>query len=204
MRGESYGGGWELSVVVGLPPTQTSTNYNAVPSGMVGGYGQSFANMLGQDNPTVKVGLKISLPLKNRTARGDLGHSLAEGRRIDSVRAQTEQLIEADVRNTMQSVRSAEARLAAAAAARLAADQQYVSEQRKFKVGMSTVYLVLQRQTDLVTARGRELQIQTDLNKAIADFQRAMGTTFKYRNVAVLTEGLKFHQIDGQYGAGER
>ena len=192
----------ELSVISGLPPTQ-SANYSSIPSNMVGSYGQSFANMLGQDNPTVKVGVKISLPLKNRTAKAELGYSLAEGRRIDSVRAQTEQLIEADVRNTMQSVRSAEARLAAAAASRLAADQQYVSEQRKFKAGMSTVYLVLQRQTDLVTARGRELQNQTDLNKAIADFQRAMGTTFKYRNVAVITEGLKFQHVD-QYGAGER
>jgi HAE1 family hydrophobic/amphiphilic exporter-1 len=190
----------ELSVIAGLPPTQT-TNYNTISPNMVGSYGQSFANMLGQDNPTVKVGVRISLPLMNRTAKAELGHSLAEGWRIDTVRAQTEQLIEADVRNTMQSVRSSEARLAAAAAARVAADQQYVSEQRKFKAGMSTVYLVLQRQIDLVTARGRELQTQTDLNKALADFQRAMGTTFKYRNVAVITEGLKFHQVE-QYGAG--
>src|ERR1044072_3836400 len=158
--------------------------------------------MFGQDNPSFRVGVRISLPLKNRTAKADLGHSLAEGRRLDTVKKQTEQLIEADVRNTIQTVRSVQARLAAAAASRTAAEQQYTSEQRKFQSGMSTVYLVLQRQTELVTARGRELQTQTDLNKAIADFQRAIGNTFRYRNVAVISDGLRLEQTE--MSAGER
>jgi len=192
----------ELSSIAGLPQVQTNTLNPTVPANMQGGYGQSLSNMLGQDNPTVKVGVKISLPLKNRTAKAELGHSLAEGRRIETQRAQTEQMIEADVRNAMQSVRSVEARLTAAAAQRLAADQQYTSEQRKFQAGMSTVYLVLQRQTDLVVARGKELQAQTDLNKAIADFQRAIGNTFGYRNVAVISDGLRLEQTENS--AGER
>ena len=192
----------ELSSIAGLPPGQTNTFNPAVSASMQGGYGQSLANMRGQDNPTVRVGVKISLPLKNRTAKAQLGHSLAEGRQLETQRAQAEQMIEADVRNAMQSVRSVEARLAAAAAQRLAADQQYTSEQRKFQAGMSTVYLVLQRQTDLVVARGKELQAQTDLNKAIADFQRAIGNTFRYRNVAVMSEGLRLEQTE--VSAGER
>lgn len=192
----------ELSSIAGLPLVQTNTLSPTVPANMQGGYGQSLSNMLGQDNPTVRVGVKISLPLKNRTAKAELGHSLAEGRRIETQRAQTEQMIEAEVRNAMQSVRSVEARLAAAAAQRLAADQQYTSEQRKFQAGMSTVYLVLQRQTDLVVARGKELQAQTDLNKAIADFQRAIGNTFRYRNVAVMSDGLRLEQTE--MNAGER
>jgi outer membrane protein len=193
----------ELSTIAGLP-TQSPSNFSSVPVDLQGSYGQSLSNMLGQDNPTVKVGVRISLPLKNRTAKAELGKSLAEGRRLETVRAQTEQLIEADVRNTMQSVRSVEARMSAAAAAREAAEQQYTSEQRKFQSGMSTVYLVLQRQTDLVVARGRELQTQTDLNKAIAEFQRAIGNIFTYRNVAVITDGLRLEQSQDQNRTGER
>ncbi|HEX5965215.1 MAG TPA: TolC family protein, partial [Pyrinomonadaceae bacterium] len=86
---------------------------------------------------------------------------------------------------------SIQSRMAAAAASRTAAEQQYTSEKRKFQAGMSTLFLVLQRQTDLVTARGRELQTQTDLNKAIAELQRAMGNTLSYRNVSVITDGYK-------------
>jgi HAE1 family hydrophobic/amphiphilic exporter-1 len=192
----------DLSKINGLPALSPNT-FTSVPADLQGGYGRAWSNLLGQDNPTVRVGVRISLPLKNRTAKAELGESLAEGRRIDTVRAQTEQQIEAEVRNAIQRMHSVEASMAAAAAQRLAAEQQYTSEQRKFQAGMSTVFLVLQRQTDLVMARGRELETQTDLNKAIAEFQRATGNTFRYRNVAVIPDGLRLQQTEDQNRIGQ-
>jgi HAE1 family hydrophobic/amphiphilic exporter-1 len=177
----------ELSTIAGLPALSPAS-FAPVPSDLRGGYGASLKNMLGQDNPTVSFGVTISLPLKNRTAKAQLAHSFAEERRLDVVKTKTEQLIEADVRNAMQALHSVQSRMAAAAASRTAAEQQYISEKRKFQSGMSTLFLVLQRQTDLVSARGRELQTQTDLNKAIAELQRAMGNTLHYRNVSVSTK----------------
>jgi hypothetical protein len=47
---------------------------------------------------------------------------------------------------------------------------------------------VLQRQNEVLAARGRELQAQTDLNKAIAEFQRATGNTLEANNVAVRSD----------------
>ena len=155
---------------------------------LVGGYPQSLSNLIGQDYPTYRAGVRIALPLRNRTAEANLGRSLAESRRIQNQRAQAEQLIESDVRNATQALRSAEARLASAAATRSSAEQQYESEQRQFRAGTTTVFLVLQRQTELLAARGRELQAQTDLNKAIAAFQRATGNTLQANNVALRTD----------------
>ena len=140
------------------------------------------------DYPTYRVGIRVGLPLRNRVAESNLGESLAVGRRIQNQRAQQEQLIEADVRNATQTLRSAEARLAAAAATRSSAEQLYESEQRQFRAGTTTVFLVLQRQTDLLAARGRELQAQTDLNKAIADFQRATGNTLEANHVSIRSD----------------
>jgi len=82
-------------------------------------------------------------------------------------------------------VRSAEARLRAAVIARQASEQQYQSEQRKLDAGQSTVFLVLERQTALTTARGNELRAQTDLNKAIAELQRATGNALTTNNIVV-------------------
>ncbi|HZB46654.1 MAG TPA: TolC family protein, partial [Pyrinomonadaceae bacterium] len=178
----------QLSTLAGLPALQTAS-LGTPQSDLVGGYGRSLTNLLSQNNPTVRVGVRVSLPFRNRTARANLARSLAEERRIENSRAQAEQLIESEVRNALQALRSNEARLQAAAAAREAADQQYTSERRKFQAGASTVYMVLQRQTDLVAARGRELQAQTDLNKSIADFRRATGDTLRSRNVVVSTDG---------------
>ncbi len=178
----------DLSALSGLPPLPQTTTTSGVPPVLVGGLPQSLTNLVESKFPTYHIGVRVSLPLRNRTAEANLGRSLAEGRRIHNQRAQTEQLIEADVRNSTQALRSAEARLAAAAATRSSAEQQYESEQRQFHAGTTTVFLVLQRQTELLAARGRELQAQTDLNKAIALFQHATGNTLTANNVAVRTD----------------
>ena len=175
----------------GLSGTETPATFNPttglsrVPTNLVGGYFNSLGNLLQQDYPTFRVGVSIALPWGNRTAKANLGQTLVEAERIRNLRTQAEQRIEAEVRNSLQALRSAEARLASATAARTASEELYASEQRQFRSGTTTFYLVLQRQTDLLGARGREPQAQTDLNKAISEFQRAIGNTLSVNNVTV-------------------
>lgn len=174
----------------GLAGTRTSANPSlTVPENLIGGYGSSLGNLLAQDYPSYRLGVSISLPWGNRVAEANFGRSLVEGDRITNQRAQTEQVIEAEVRNALQALRSAEARLSSALAARVAAEQLAVSEDRQFRAGTTTFYLVLQRQNELLAARSRELQAQTDLNRAISEFQRATGTTLSANNVTVSTGG---------------
>lgn len=177
----------ELSALAGLPSLPQSSASSVSPQ-LVGGYVQSVENILAQRYPTVRVGVRVSLPLHNRTAEANLGRALTQGARIENQLAQMRQMIEADVRNNLQAIRSAEARLAAAAAARSSAEQQYASQQRQFRAGATTVFLVLQAQTTLITAQGNELQAQTDLNKAISNFQRAVGATLDANHVSVRTD----------------
>ncbi len=195
----------DLSALAGLPPLPATTTSGSVSPNLVGGYSKSLTNLFDQNYPTYRVGAAISLPLRNRTADANLGRSLAEGRRIQNQRAQQEQLIEADVRNVTQSLRSAEARLASAASTRASAEQQYESEQRQFRAGTTTIFLVLQRQTELLAARGSELQAQTDLNKAISEFHRATGNTLEVNNVAVHTDksGRELEMMPARGGDAE-
>ncbi|HLM55451.1 MAG TPA: TolC family protein [Pyrinomonadaceae bacterium] len=180
----------ELSTLAGLTPLEGTTGGTTnVPPNLVGGLSTSLSNLAAQDYPTYRVGVRVELPLRNRTAQANLGRSLAQGRFVENQRAQAEQIVEADVRNATQALRSAEARLAAAAAARSSAEQLYESEQRQFRAGVTTVFLVLQRQNELLAARGRELQAQTDLNKSIAEFQRATGSTLDANRVSILRDG---------------
>jgi outer membrane protein TolC len=194
----------ELSTLAGLDPLPgTTTGGSTVPENLVGGLPKSLSNLAQQDYPTYRVGVAVEWPLRNRTAKANLGRSLAEGRRIENQRAQQEQLIEADVRNAVQALRSSEARLASAAATRRSAELQYESEQRQFRAGTTTIFLVLQRQNELLAARGSELQAQTDLNKAIAEFQRATGNTLEANNVAVHTDTRELELRPAQ-GAGSK
>ena len=182
----------------GLAGTETpaainpNTGLSRVPPNLVGGYFNSLGNLAALDYPTYRAGVSISLPWGNTIAKANLGRSLVEADRIKNQRAQTEQVIEAEVRNSIQALRSAEARLSAAVAARTSSEQLYESEQRQFRSGTTTFYLVMQRQTELLEARSRELQAQTDLNKAISEFQRSTGTTLSANNVTVSERGKLF------------
>jgi outer membrane protein TolC len=173
-----------LSQLQGLPPLPELPP-QTIPTDLVGGLGQSLLNLGANRYSNFRVGVQVNLPFRNRTAEAQLGRSLVEGKRIATQREQLEQLIQVDVRNSLQAVRTAQSRLRAAAAAREASEQQYLSEQRRFDAGQSTLFLVLERQTALTTARGNELRAQTDLNKSIAELQRATGNAMQANNVVV-------------------
>jgi HAE1 family hydrophobic/amphiphilic exporter-1 len=174
----------ELSALAGLEPLPIVPPQTFSPD-LLGGYGQSLQNLLANRYSNFRVGVQISLPLRNRTAEANLGRSLVEGERIATQREQIKQNIQVDVRNALQSMRSAESRLRAAVATREANEQQFASEQRKLDAGQSTVFLVLERQNALTTARGLELKAQTDLNKAIADLNRATGNALHANSIVV-------------------
>ena len=173
-----------LSERAGLAPLPAPTA-QGVPDVLVGGEGQSLVNLAANRYTNFRAGVTINLPFRNTTAKAQLGRALVDADRIRTQREQLEQLIQVDVRNALQLVRTAESRLRAAAAARSASEQQYASEQRKLDAGQSTVFLVLERQTQLATARGNELRAQTELNKAIAELQRATGNALEQNRVEV-------------------
>jgi outer membrane protein TolC len=176
----------ELSALAGLPQLPTvSFGSTALPPVLVGNYGHSLSAIWAGDFPTTEVQLSISLPIRNRTADANLGKSLAETRRIKNQMQQTEQNIQSDVRNAMENLQMAQLRLQAAAVGRESAEEQYQSEQRQFRAGTSTLFLVQQRQATMITARSQERRSQADLSEAIAQFQLATGTILSEHNVTV-------------------
>jgi outer membrane protein len=148
-----------------------------------GGFQSNISDILLQRYPTLRFGITFNIPLKNKTAEAQIGKNLVEADKIKTQREQLEQAIQVDVRNALQSLRTSEARLRAAAIARENSQKQYESEQRKLDAGQSDVYKVLERQTALMNARSNELRSQTELNKSVAELQRATGNSLKANNV---------------------
>ncbi len=174
----------ELSALAGLPPVPAAPTGGAfIPPILLGGYGQSLNALTGASFTTAQFGVQFSLPLRNRTANAQVELSLAEGRRLQTQKQQVEMAIEQDVRNALQAASSAGSRLDAAVAASFYAEQQYTSEQRQFQAGTSTVFLVLQRQSDLISARTREVRARADLGEASANFDRAVARTLTVRSI---------------------
>ncbi|PWU01691.1 MAG: hypothetical protein C5B51_22385 [Terriglobia bacterium] len=156
-----------------------------LPPVLVGSYGQSLANITSGNFTTARIGVQVSLPLRNRTAEANVAVSLAEKRRLDTARNQIGMAIEADVRNALEGVNTARARYEAALLASRSAEQQYSSEQRQFQAGTSTVFLVFQRQTDFISARSREVRARADLAEAFATLERATARTLEAHQISM-------------------
>jgi outer membrane protein len=182
----------ELSVLAGFVPLDVpASNTTTVPSFLVGSYASSLRNLFNVRYPTALVQLQLDLPLANTSARANIAKTQIAATRIERQRQQLEQAIEAEVRNGLQAVRSSQQRLDAAASARRNAQEQYESERRRFESGLSTVFLVLERQTALVTAQGQELRSEADLNQAAALLERAVGGTLERHRVQVTAEPVR-------------
>jgi outer membrane protein TolC len=174
----------ELAALNNLPGVGSELFGNSsVPPMFVGGYGQSLSNVFSGRFPSVQVGVNVSLPIRNRTAEAQAAVSVAEGRRLHALQDQIGMAVEADVRNALQAAVSARSRLDAAQVASRSAEEQYLSEQRQFQAGTSTVFLVLQRQTDMITARSREVRARADVAEALANLDRATARTIEARGI---------------------
>jgi outer membrane protein len=150
-----------------------------------GGYFQSLQNLFGQDFRTYQAGVRLSFPWRNRAAQANLGRSLAEQRQLDAKQRQLVESVQVDVRNALQAVVASKQRFEAAQAGQLAAQAQYDGEQERYRAGLSTNFVVLQRLTDLSVARGTAVRALTDYNKALADLQKVTGMTLMSNNVEI-------------------
>jgi len=176
----------DLSATAGLGPlAAASFGSGTTPQLLIGSYGQSVSNIWNGAFPTTEFQLRISLPIRNRAAEANLSRAVAEERRNKNQREQVQQTIEADVRNSMQGLQSAQASLEAARVARESAEQQYQSEQRQFQAGTSTLFLVQQRQSTMITARSQERRAQSDLSEAIASFELATASILKAHKISL-------------------
>ncbi|HSQ24176.1 MAG TPA: TolC family protein [Pyrinomonadaceae bacterium] len=172
----------------GLAGTQalcTGTNCPIVPTNLIGGYGQDIANLFKFKTREINVGVSIEIPLRNRTAKANVAAAEIQKEQLEASYRSQDQAVEMDVRNAAQSVDTAQKRVVAARLARESAEQQLAGEQKLYDVGRSTTFLLLQRQTELTTARTNELQAETDYSKALADLQRATASTLRVNNVVM-------------------
>ncbi len=152
----------------------------------LGGPSSVYPDIFKNKYPVFRVGINFNIPLPgDKAAAAQLGRARVEAERLEVQREQIEQGIQVEVRNALQLVRTAEARLRSAAIARENLARQYDSERRKLDAGQSEIYKVLERQTALAAAQSNELRSRTELNKAIAELQRAMGNTLKANDVEI-------------------
>jgi HAE1 family hydrophobic/amphiphilic exporter-1 len=159
----------------------------APPQLLTGGYGQSLNNLFRNRFNTFRVGVSVSLPLRNSAAKAELSRTTLEAEKLEIEKRKTLQIIRIEVESALQEVRTAEAKLKAAEIASIAFAKSLESERRKLDAGSAaaSISLVLEKRTRLAQALASEVQIRIELNKAIGELQRVTGTTLKQSGIDI-------------------
>ncbi len=158
----------------------------ASPSYLFGGFNRSLANIFRSDAPNFSVGVTISFPFRNRTAKANLDGAKIQEQQIAAQTRGQEQTVIVEVRNAVQAVETTRQRVLTARRARESAEIQLAGEQKLYEVGKSTTFILFQRENSLTNARNAEIRAETDYNKALADLQRVTSTAFRVNNIQIV------------------
>jgi HAE1 family hydrophobic/amphiphilic exporter-1 len=150
---------------------------------VIGSETTSFGSTLGQvfsaDFPNWTVGMTFSYPLGNSTAEGNLARARLERDQSAAQLRANEVGAVREVRLSALRLEQNRQRVDTTKLARELAEQRLDAEQRRFEVGMSTSFLVIQAQRDLAIARNGELQALLDYQLAVIAFETAQQTSLR-------------------------
>ncbi|HEV8384294.1 MAG TPA: TolC family protein [Candidatus Acidoferrales bacterium] len=138
-----------------------------------GGLAEALQQLSDFDLPTYGFTVSLRLPIRNRSAEADLGSALNSKRRdLYSLRSR-EQAITLEVRNAVHQLEEAKLSMAAAKIARDVAQKNLEAEQRKYELGVQTIFFVLDAQTQLASAEQGLLQAQVSYQRAVSAVERS-------------------------------
>jgi outer membrane protein TolC len=152
-------------------------------------YGGTFGDLFDSSSPDKGIGLQLNIPIRNRSAQADQVRSELELRQAQMRLQQLENQVVIFVRNAQFAVQQNRAQVEAADKALELAQQSLESEQKKYALGASTNFNVLQTETDLATADSNRVAARTAYEKSRVELDRVTGATIM-RNGIVLEDAF--------------
>jgi len=163
-----------------LPGTQVTPG----PTSQAG-FGDALSSAFHNNFPDYQVSLNVQIPIRNRSAQADNQRAILTQRWLEAQLQQLKNAALLDVRNTYIALTQDRAQVDAASKARELQQQTFDAEQKRYALGASTVYLVIQTQRDLISAQGTELRALANLAEAKANYERAVGRTLEVNKVTI-------------------
>jgi outer membrane protein len=145
----------------------------------------SINQLLGFSYPTYEAQLSLTLPLKNRGAKAEMGNALVSRRNDLYTQQQIREQVTLDVSNAVHQLEQAKLSIVAGKEALDLAKQTLSAEQRKYELGSGTIFLVLEAQTELAAAEQSLLQAQINYQIAVAGVDHATGELLEPYHVQI-------------------
>lgn len=155
------------------------------------GLGPEFSDdidvLLGGRRYRAGAGLVLEIPIFNRAARQSLRRADLEAEQAANSLKQTQQNVVQEVRTSVRRVATNLKRVEATKVARVLAEKKLDAEEKKFRVGLSTSFQILEFQNDLAIAQSEETRANSEYSKSLVELERARGRLLEVHNI-ILTK----------------
>jgi len=146
----------------------------------------AFSTAFNRDFIGWTIGLTVSYPLQNRTARAN---SAIADLALDRGKTQLDQVelgVTTEVRAAARRVSTAAQQIESARATSRLQQRNLEAEQKRYENGMSDSFRIAQIQNDLTAARSREVTAVTNYRIALVDYYRSIGNLLEQDRVELL------------------
>src|SRR5215469_9341999 len=135
----------------------------------------SLSQLFGFGFPTYIAQLSLTLPIRNTTAKAEMGNALVSRRNDLYSERQIREQVTLDVSNAVHQLEQAKLSMVAGKESLDLAKKNMAAEQRKYELGSGTIFLVLEAQTEVAQAEQSLLQAEVGYQLAVAAVDHATG-----------------------------
>lgn len=151
----------------------------------VGGPETALGQIFRRNYPTQRAGAFFSATLKNRQAQSDYALDQLALRQTELNIRKAQSQVQVDVINSVVAIQQARARYEAAVSNRRLQQQLLEDEQKRFSLGASIPYNVIQQQRDLVNAQSAEVSALISWSTARIGLDQTLGRSLEANNVSI-------------------
>jgi len=150
-----------------------------------GGLGDALSQMFGFGFPIYTVGVRLNLPLRDRAAAANLSDSEIR-KHADALQLRKlEQTLRLQVLNALDDVEAVQASMQQSEIAREFAEKRFAAEQKKYELGVTQLFFVLDAQTQLNAAENDVLRQSINYRRTLINLHLMIGDLLEQRGVTL-------------------
>ncbi len=153
-----------------------------------GSYDSALSEAFSTDFRLWQFGINLSYPLGNRAAKSKLAAKRLEVAQLLLDIKELEKNIVVEVREAHRQIKTDIKRVQATRVARKLAEEKLNAEEKKFKVGLSTSFNVLEFQEDLAEEQSNEIKAVIDYNKSLNRLNQVMARTLEAHDIKLFSK----------------
>ena len=145
----------------------------------------SFEYMRDLDYYSYQVGVRLEFPLENRLARSQNTRARVQAAQAEIDLQSVENTIINEVRESIRLLETTRRVIDSSTATLTFTQEKLKAEEKKYEVGMSTAFAVLEYQSDLANAESNLAFAYAEHRKSIVNLMRVMGTLLEEKGLSL-------------------